>query len=151
MTDLASTIEKRTAQLRASETGFLSELGPYLLAAVAEGVASDTRSFARLFGVPHALVIREATSLSEDLNLLTTQRRNDRSQRVFLALTKAAIAPPQEPATLHLSDLDQTDLAPVRGAAQCGSTAFVEREVDRERGASGLGPQALGRQQDDKI
>lgn len=92
MTDIAAKIEDRAAALGASGTGFLSELGPYLLAALAEGAGHDTRSIARLFGVAHALVIREATSLSEELGLVATENRGDRSQRVFLSLTDAGAA-----------------------------------------------------------
>lgn len=92
MTELSATLEETAAGLRASGTVYLSELGPYLLAAVAEGVAQDTRSCARLFGVAHALVIREANSLSDELGLLETEDRGDRSQRVFLTLTEAGAA-----------------------------------------------------------
>ncbi|MEM9879831.1 MAG: hypothetical protein AAF862_11205, partial [Pseudomonadota bacterium] len=56
------------------------------------GIATDTRTFARMFDIAHVLVIREAVSLDADLGLLHTEDRGDRSQRLFLSLTEAGAA-----------------------------------------------------------
>ncbi|MEM0934524.1 MAG: hypothetical protein AAF646_12970 [Pseudomonadota bacterium] len=86
------TFEDAAAQARASGTPFLSELGPYILAAVTLGAARDTRSLARVLGVAHALVIRECNSLGEELGLLEIEDRGDRSQRVFVSLSDTGAA-----------------------------------------------------------
>ncbi|WP_010139317.1 hypothetical protein [Oceanicola sp. S124] len=79
-------------RIAASGLGFLSPMGPVLLAATALGLVADTRSFARLFEVAHALVIREAVSLDADLGLLATEDRDEKSRRLFLSLTEAGAA-----------------------------------------------------------
>jgi len=71
---------------------FLSALGPALVASLALGITTDTRHFARIFGVAHALVIREAVSLDGELGLVRTQDRGEPSQRLFLSLTSAGLA-----------------------------------------------------------
>ncbi|WBU61592.1 hypothetical protein [Paracoccus albus] len=73
----------------ASGTVFLTPMGPLILAAAGLELALDSRSFARRFGVAHALVIRECTSLSDDLGLIKTECRGGRSQRLFYRLTSA--------------------------------------------------------------
>lgn len=78
--------------LAEGDTGFLTDLGPLVLAATALGVARDSRSFARLFETAHALVIRECTHLSEDLTLLTLDNRGDKSGRIFFELTASGRA-----------------------------------------------------------
>lgn len=70
----------------------LSPLGAGLLAAVALGISGDSRSFARDFETAHALALREAAELSEALGLLAITRRDERTQRAFLALTPAGAA-----------------------------------------------------------
>lgn len=70
----------------------LPPLGAGLLAAVALGISGDSRSFARSFETAHALVLREAAELSETLDLLSVLRRDERTQRLFLALTPAGEA-----------------------------------------------------------
>lgn len=73
-----------------TETG-LSALGAGLLAAAGLGISGDSRSFARDFGLAHALVLREVTSLVE-AGLLTVPRRDARSQRSFFAPSPAGAA-----------------------------------------------------------
>lgn len=69
----------------------LSALGAGILAAAGLGISGDSRSFARDFGLAHALVLREVTSLAE-AGLLTVPRRDARSQRSFFAPSPAGAA-----------------------------------------------------------
>ncbi|MEM6323214.1 MAG: hypothetical protein AAF748_06000 [Pseudomonadota bacterium] len=94
--DAEATFAAYAETASASGHQFLSPIGPVMLAAAALGIAMDTRTFARVFDVAHALAIRECTSLSHDLGLLDAQSRGDRSQRQFYALTAqgAALFPP---------------------------------------------------------
>lgn len=48
----------------------LTPLGAAILVAVEMGIARDSRSFARIFGVAHALVLREGAVLAHDLGLI---------------------------------------------------------------------------------
>lgn len=82
----------------ASGAAFLTPMGPLMLVAAELGLAHDSRSFSRRFGVAHALVIRECTSLSEDMGLIETEDRGGRSQRLFYRLT---------PAGQNMLELDQ--------------------------------------------
>ncbi|MFV0474429.1 MAG: hypothetical protein ACK5MQ_09535 [Pikeienuella sp.] len=72
----------------ASGAAFLTPLGPMIMAAARLGAASDSRGFARRFGVAHALVIRECVSLAEDLGLIAIEDRGGKSQRLFFELTE---------------------------------------------------------------
>ncbi len=65
----------------------LSPLSAGILAALDLGLARDSRTFARVFDIAHALVLREYTTLIEDLGFLAIQRRDERTQRLFPALT----------------------------------------------------------------
>lgn len=65
----------------------LSGVGAGLLVAHFLGVTRDSRSFSRIFGVAHALVLREVTALTGAPGLMTVVSRNDRTQRTELALT----------------------------------------------------------------
>ena len=65
-------------------------LSAMLLAAAHLGVAQDSRSFARLLGVEHALVLRELVSMENETGLVTITRRDSRSQRLHFTLTEAA-------------------------------------------------------------
>lgn len=69
---------------------FLTSLGPLIIASKALNVAADSRSFAKLFDVAHAHVIREITHLQEDLEMVVITRQDDRSARMFFDLTKTA-------------------------------------------------------------
>lgn len=63
----------------------LSMLQAGLLAAVHLDIAHDSRSFARLLGIEHALVLREITALCEAGDLLAVTRRDERTMRAFFA------------------------------------------------------------------
>jgi len=58
----------------------LSGVGAAILAAHRLGIAKDTRTFARIFDIEHALVLREATSLA-GTGFLVILARNARTQR----------------------------------------------------------------------
>lgn len=64
----------------------LTPVGAGLLAALHLGVCSDSRTFSRILGIAHALVLREVTALA-DGGLLRIASRNDRTQRTGIALT----------------------------------------------------------------
>lgn len=72
-------------------SGPLTQLGAAILLAVDLGIAKDSRAFARIFGLEHALVLRAVTELSgESASLLRITDRNDRTQRTTYSLTDAA-------------------------------------------------------------
>ena len=58
----------------------LSLLEAGILAGLHLGLAADSRSFARIFGVEHALVLRAVETLSGEA-LLTVTARDGRTQR----------------------------------------------------------------------
>lgn len=66
----------------------IAPVGAGLMTALHLGIAKDSRTFARLFGIAHALVLREITALTE-YHLLTIVGRNARTQRTEIALTEA--------------------------------------------------------------
>lgn len=66
----------------------LSTLGGGILAAVALGIAHDSRAFARMFGIEHALVLRDVNRLVE-LDRLTVTHRDERTQRCRYAALPA--------------------------------------------------------------
>ena len=71
--------------------GDLSPIGAGILAALSLGIGKDSRSFARDFGIAHALVLREETELVER-GLISILRRDARTQRGFWALSPAGEA-----------------------------------------------------------
>ncbi len=71
---------------------FLTPMGASILLALHFGICADSRTFARLFEISHALVLREVTTLAEQHDLVTIVERNPRTQRTALALTDAAQA-----------------------------------------------------------
>ncbi|MEM9635412.1 MAG: hypothetical protein AAGA50_29090 [Pseudomonadota bacterium] len=64
----------------------LNELSAGILAAARFDICRDSRSFARKFGIAHALVLRECVSLAEEHDLIELESRQDRSQRLFYSL-----------------------------------------------------------------
>lgn len=68
----------------------LAPLEAALVAAVGEGIARDTMSFGRVFGVGHALALRAAAALEG--GLLRVVGKSARSQRLRLELTEAGAA-----------------------------------------------------------
>jgi hypothetical protein len=67
----------------------LSPLAASILLAAHFGVCSDSRTFARIFGIEHALVLREVTELADRV-LITAPDPKARTQRTHFALTDAA-------------------------------------------------------------
>lgn len=65
----------------------LTQLGAGVLVALHHGIASDSRSFARIFGVEHALVLREVTALANEVALLTVVERNAKTNRTRYVLS----------------------------------------------------------------
>lgn len=69
------------------ESDRISRLGAGIIAALHFGIASDSRSFARLLGVAHALVLREVSVLGQDEEFIIIERRDPRTQRVHYSLS----------------------------------------------------------------
>ncbi|RZK86850.1 MAG: hypothetical protein EOO66_21245 [Methylobacterium sp.] len=67
----------------------LSTLEAGILAALHLDLARDSRSFARVFGLEHALVLRAVETLAGDAGLLALQDRNPRTQRTRYAASAA--------------------------------------------------------------
>jgi len=65
----------------------ISRLGAGIIVALQLGIARDSRSFARLLGVAHALVLREVTELGQDGGFITIERREARTLRVHYSLS----------------------------------------------------------------
>jgi len=63
----------------------LAPLAGGVLAALKLGIAADSRSFARIFGIEHALVLREVQHLAE-VEQLTITKRDERTQRCSYAV-----------------------------------------------------------------
>lgn len=70
----------------------LTPLAAGMLSAAHLGIARDSSSFARLFGLAHALVLREVALLSDEGALIEVEDRGERSQRLFYRLTPRAEA-----------------------------------------------------------
>lgn len=68
----------------------LAPLHAALLLAIANGIAADTRAFARRFGVAHALALRAVAELED--RFLRSGTRDPRTQRTRLSLTDAGRA-----------------------------------------------------------
>ena len=64
----------------------INATGAALIAAIFLGVGSDSRSLSNKLGIAHAIVLREITALSS--RFLTISRRNARTQRTWLELTR---------------------------------------------------------------
>ena len=73
------------ALLRADQLQ-ISPLAAGILVAVDMGI-TDTRSFARLLGIEHALVLREVAELSGPHGPITVTARQAKTLRTSLALT----------------------------------------------------------------
>lgn len=90
------------AEVCAAEPVF-SQIGAAVLVAIDLGIARDSRTFSRIFGVAHALVLREIADLSTgDRAVLKVISRNDRTQRTELELAERGrqlLARARKPAT----------------------------------------------------
>ena len=80
------------AEALQSASSRLDALDALILAAVALGLAFDSRTLAKAFGTGHALVLRAIMAMSAEPALLAVTQRDARTQRCFLALTPAAEA-----------------------------------------------------------
>lgn len=60
----------------------LTSVQAAILIAAGQGIACDSRSFARIFGVAHALVLRELSALIDTRDLLRVTRRDERTMRL---------------------------------------------------------------------
>ncbi|CAO4169325.1 Formate dehydrogenase subunit B [Methylorubrum extorquens] len=69
----------------------LSLLEAGILAGLHLGLAADSRSFARIFGVEHALVLRAVESLTAEA-LITVTARDGRTQRTRYEASPAGSA-----------------------------------------------------------
>jgi len=70
-----------------SQDAKLSPLVAGIIAAISQGIADDSRTFARLFGIAHALVLREINLLCGPDAPIEILRRDARTQRTHLKLT----------------------------------------------------------------
>ncbi len=70
-------------------SGNLTGLGAGIVAALALDIASDSRTFARLLGVAHALVLREISVLGQDNGYVRIRQRDPRTQRTRFELNAA--------------------------------------------------------------
>ena len=62
-------------------SGKISRLGAGIIAALALDIASDSRSFSRILGVAHALVLREVAALGAEGGYIRIWQRDERTQR----------------------------------------------------------------------
>lgn len=72
--------------LRAQDPA-LSPIMAGIVAAVFQGIADDSRSFSKLFGIAHALVLREINQLSGLDAPVEIIGRDARTQRTYIKLT----------------------------------------------------------------
>ncbi|MBX5216167.1 MULTISPECIES: hypothetical protein [unclassified Rhizobium] len=64
----------------------LTSIQAGLLVAAELGIASDSRSFARMLGIAHALVLRDLSALTERDDKLRIVKRDPRTMRVHYSL-----------------------------------------------------------------
>lgn len=62
-------------------SGKISRLSAGILVALALDIASDSRSFSRILGVAHALVLREVVALGAEGGYIRIRQRDERTQR----------------------------------------------------------------------
>ncbi len=86
--DEADALMARVAAIRAARPE-ISPLGAAILAAADLDIARDSRSFAKSFGIEHALVLREIASL-EAAALLSVERRDARTMRTWISVVPSA-------------------------------------------------------------
>lgn len=70
-----------------SQDAALSPLGAGIITAIFQGFVDDSRTFARLFGIAHALVLREINLLCGPEAPIEIVRRDARTQRTYIKLT----------------------------------------------------------------
>ncbi len=79
------------AEMQAKDAG-LTSVQAALLVAAEQAIARDSRTFSRIFGMAHALVLRELTTLIETRDLLHVTRRDERTMRLYYELAGGARA-----------------------------------------------------------
>ncbi|EEY05551.1 hypothetical protein B989_02253 [Brucella sp. 56/94] len=79
----------RLVEALKAEAGRLSGLGVGIVAGLALDIASDSRTFARVFGLAHALVLRELTALAQTGDYVRIRQRDARTQRTHYELGQA--------------------------------------------------------------
>jgi hypothetical protein len=96
MNAMASVAEEFTEEVFLAGVGKLcaadpvvSQIGAAIILALHLGICADSRTFSRLFGIEHALVLRGVTELADNV-FVTITDRNARTQRTTLALTEGA-------------------------------------------------------------
>lgn len=67
----------------------LTSLGAGIIAGLALDIATDSRTFARLLGIAHALVLREILLLGQDGGYVRIKQRDPRTQRTRYELSAA--------------------------------------------------------------
>lgn len=97
--DAARLAETYLAETFLRETDRIADLRPDLalleagiLAGLRLGLAADSRTFARVFGVAHALVLRALATLAGPASLLSLAHRDARTQRTRYGLSPAGVA-----------------------------------------------------------
>lgn len=75
---LVAAAQERDSRLTSIQAG--------LLVAAELGIARDSRSFARMLGIAHSLVLRELNALAEREGVLEIVKRDPRTMRVHYAL-----------------------------------------------------------------
>ncbi|MFS8147322.1 hypothetical protein [Rhizobium sp. BR 249] len=76
---LVAAAQERDSRLTSIQAG--------LLVAAELGIARDSRSFARMLGIAHSLVLRDLNALAEREGVLEIVKRDPRTMRVHYALT----------------------------------------------------------------
>lgn len=69
------------------ESRSLTGLGAGIVAALELDIAADSRTFARLLGVAHALVLREISVLGQDGGYILVRQRDPRTHRTRYELS----------------------------------------------------------------
>jgi hypothetical protein len=80
------------AAIRQASPVALSPLAAGILAAGHLGIADDSRSFARIFGIAHALVLRALSELAVQHGFVDITHRDQRTQRQTFALSDRSTA-----------------------------------------------------------
>ena len=66
-----------------------SRIETSILVAAQQEIARDSRTFARLFGMAHSIVLRELNALVQSTDLLTVTRRDARTMRTHYQPVKS--------------------------------------------------------------
>ncbi|MEB2846348.1 hypothetical protein GAO09_09890 [Rhizobiales bacterium RZME27] len=85
MTEEAPEAERFLALVAAAQEGdpALSPIQAAIMVAADLGIARDSRTFARVLGIEHALALRELNDLAEMAGYLTISKRDPRTLRTF--------------------------------------------------------------------